>query len=158
MWHDRGAENTRRQKDAFRVGKMRDKGIVGDESPVRMAKEKFDYISKRDDGQETCNNGFKRAEAISFKSQDEECDDRGQDACQPKRQAEKQVERHGCSQEFRQIGRHSHDFHQSPHCPNNPAGKMFATVLSQVLPSGNAQFGRESLQKHGHQVAGQNDP
>ena len=123
-----------------------------------MNQEDFDHITDGNDGQKAGDDRFQRAEAISFQAEDQEGDDCCQQAGDPERQAKEQVQRHCRPQEFSQVGCHGNQFHQDPHDPYNRLGKMFPAVFGQVLTSGNAQFGRERLQEHGHQVAAQDDP
>ena len=153
MRHNRGTQDTGAKQDTFGIGEVRDKSAMGDCSPVRMAEEHFDHVTDGDDGEEAGDDRFQRAEAIAFQSKDEEGDDSGQKACDPERKTKEEVERHSRAQELSQVGGHGDQFHQNPHGPNDRTREMRAAVLGQVLAGGDAEFGRESLQEHGHQVA-----
>ena len=158
MRHDGCAQDAGGQQDAFGVGKVGTKVLWRTAPHSGLTEEEFDHITDGNDGEKSGDHRFQRAEAVSFQAEDQEGDDRGQQAGDPQRQAEEQVERHGRAQEFSQVGGHGNQFHQDPHDPHHRPGKVFPALLGQVLAAGDAQFGGQRLQEHGHQVADQDDP
>ncbi len=158
MWHDGCTQDAGCQKDAFGVGEVWDKGAVEDETPFRAAEKEFDHITEGNNSEKASDDSFQRAEPVAFQAEDEKSDYSGQQAGYPKWKAEEQVERHCCAQEFSQIGGHSDQLHEHPHSPHNWAWEAFTAVLGQVPAGGNAEFGGERLQEHGHHVTAQDNP
>ena len=71
---------------------------------------------------------------------------------------EKQIEPECRAEEFSQVGRDRHAFGEDPHRVDNGRGEAVAAHLGQVASGRDSQFGRETLNQHRHQVAGDDDP
>ncbi len=68
------------------------------------------------------------------------------------------LETEGRAQEFRQVGRHGHQFHQHPHGHDHRAREMLAAMFGQIHARGDAELGGQCLDQHRHQIAGDDDP
>jgi hypothetical protein len=98
------------------------------------------------------------AEMTASRRRNQKRRDRRQNGPRKQRHTQQEVEPKCGSEKLGQVGRHGHDFHQNPHADNDRFGKVRAAVLSQVHAGREAQLGRERLDEHGHEVAGENDP
>ena len=90
--------------------------------------------------------------------QDQEGRHPGQHRPLQKRYAQHQLKANRSADKFGQIGGHGDDFRLYPVKPHDRARVMVADLLGQVFTGGNAQFGREHLDQHRHQVGPYYDP
>ena len=139
--------------------KVRDESVIGDGGPIRMAEEKFDHVADGNNGQETGNNRFQGPEAVAFQAEDDEGDNGGQQPGNPERQPEEQDSSATAAprNSARSVAMATSSI-RTHMLQTTQRGKALPAMFGQVLAGCNAQFGRQGLQEHGHQVAAQDDP
>ena len=127
-------------------------------APIGAVQNGFHQIANGDHAHQRGDHRFQRPESVAFKPEDDDRHEGRQQAGQPERNSEQQVEPDRRADELRQVGRHRDDFHQHPQPDHDRPGKMLAAQLGQVLPGGDSEFGGEGLDDDRHQVAGHHDP
>ena len=71
---------------------------------------------------------------------------------------EQEIKADGRAQKLRQVGRDGDQLHQHPQAQDHPARKVLAALFGEIEAGRDTQLGRERLDQHGHQIAGEDDP
>ena len=157
--HDRGAKDADGDVEHFAV--TEDFG-TGDEAdggfaPERMSEKDFVSETSGDRGDERDDESFDKAKAAPLQCQDDENVECGDENAGQQRQAEKKFQGDGRAQNLGKIAGGNGYLTDHPEKQAGTARVLFAARLGQITPRGNSEFCRESLQKHRHQVADEDD-
>src|SRR5262249_8867368 len=150
--HDRGAENADGDVKHFAIAKdfrAREKADGGF-TPQRVSKKDFVSETNGYGRDQRDDESFDQAETAALQSENEKDVQRSDEHAGKKRNAEEQLQGYGGAQHFG-------DFADDPKEQGGASGILFAAGLREVAAGGDAEFGREGLEKHRHQVADKND-
>ncbi len=157
--HDGGAQDADGDVEHFAVAKdlrTRDEAD-GCFAPKGVSEKDFvsetngDRTDKRDD------ESFDQAEAPPLQRQNDENVECGDKNAGQKRQAKEKFQRHRRAENLGKIAGGNGDFADYPKKQTGGARIVLAAGLGQVTSGSNSELRRERLQKHGHQVADEDD-
>lgn len=157
--HDGRAENADSDVKHFAIAKDFDAGDETDGGFAPDGAGEKDLVSEAsgdssDEGDDEC---FDETEAAALESENDQDVESGDDHAGKKRQAKEEFERNGGAKDFGKIASGDGDFANDPKSDGSAAGVMLAASLRQVATGGDAEFGGERLEKHGHDVADEDD-
>ena len=156
--HDRGAEDAGGQYDALPVGQARGHGAAQHGGPVRVVHQRFNRVAGGDRADERGDERFERAKSVAFQAEYNKGDGSGDEAGGKEGNAEEQVHAHGGAEEFGQVRGHGDDFHERPQAPDHGAGILAAADFGEIAAGRDAEFGRQALDEHSHQIADGDHP
>ena len=141
------------------AGELRRDRVEGDLPAVGPRQQRLDQVADGDDADQHRDDGLQRTEAEALQAENGEGRDARQQPGQQQRHMEEQIEADRRAQELGEVGRHRANLGDDPEADARPRrGRYSRQQLRQIPPGGDAQLGRERLQQHGHQVAGEDDP
>src|SRR5438045_9405066 len=110
-----------------------------------------------DQGNERNETYYDKSKAAPLKCQNDENIECGGQNTGQQRQAAEKLQRGGGAQDLGKVTGGDSDLANHPEKQTGTARIVFAARLGQVTSGGNPQLCREGLQKHGHQVADEDD-
>ena len=159
MRHDRGPEDAHGDEEHLRV---RDDLELGREAAEHGHDAGFGENNLRE---EAAANGENQrhdqrlnvAKALVLEIQHHQHVERGDAHAPDQRDAEKQIQRDGRADHFREIARADGEFAEQPEHDRHGLGVMVAAGLGEVASGHDAEFGAERLQENRHEIRDQND-
>ncbi len=156
--HHGGTEHPSGQIDGLAVGQ------TGEDSPFQQAgqmgagEDQLDDVGRRNKQQQTAHHELQRFLAAGLQHQDPPGDHGGDTGSLQQGHAKQQLEADGGADKFGEIGGHGDDLGLHPVGPDRRFRQSVADMLSQILAGDDAEFGREGLHHHGHQVGPHHHP
>ncbi len=137
---------------------LRHDRVVKYQVPGRPVDDRLHQVAHGHDADHDGDHSLQRPEAVVLQAEDQDGRDGGQEAGEPQRHPEEQIEAQGGAEELRQVRGHGDDFHEHPHGKDERPGEVRPALFGEVGAGGDPQLGRERLDQHRREVGGQHDP
>jgi len=132
--------------------------VVADLAPVRLRQRGLEEVGGEDHGDRRPDHRLDRPEAEALEGEDPEGRGRGEQAADPERHPEQEVEADGGAEELGQVRRDRNHLGGQEGADHRPAGQALAADLGQVHAGRDAELRGEALEKHRDDVGEHDHP